>query len=241
MDLKSSRNLLIQRMSNEDRERLGPHFVEQPLEFKQVLFQQDQTVEYVDFPETGVGSMVTDLVDGDTIETGTVGNEGLIGLSAVLGVERAPSRVFVQVPGRSLRLPAGVIAAEAEKGTAWFRLLLRYANFLTAMTAQHAACNRMHPVEARASRWMLMTHDRVESDEFPLTQEFLAQMLGVARPTVNIVGATLQKAGFIDYKRGRIRVVDRLGLESASCECYGRIKEELGKMLEVPQVRAAGR
>jgi hypothetical protein len=124
-----------------------------------------------------------------------------------------------------------VIAEESERGTPWFRLLLRYAHFVNAMTAQHAACNRLHAVDARMSRWLLMTHDRVEADDFPLTQEFLGMMLGVARPTVNIAGATLQKAGFIKYTRGRITVLDRAGLESASCECYFRIREELDHVL----------
>ena len=241
IDLKSSRNLLIQRMSDLDRERLGSHFTAVRLDFKQTLLEQDAPIEFVYFIESGVMSMVTDLLDGNTIETGTVGNEGLVGLSAVLGVLRPPGRVFTQIAGSALRIPAEVIIEEAEEGTAWFRLLLRYANFVTAMTAQTAACNRMHAVEARASRWLLMTHDRVEGDDFALTQEFLSVMLGVARPTVNIVGATLQKAGFIQYTRGRITVLDRAGLESASCECYGRIRDELDRMLNPPQLRSVPR
>jgi CRP-like cAMP-binding protein len=171
--------------------------------------------------------VVTDLDRGETIETGTIGNEGVAGLPALLGVRHSSSRVFCQIPGRALRLPADVIAAERDKATPWFQLLLRYANFANVMAAQSAACNRMHSVDARMSRWLLMTHDRVESNDFPLTQEFLAQMLGVARPTVNIAGATLQKAGFIKYSRGRVTVLDRKGLESASCECYARIRQEL--------------
>lgn len=231
MNLKDSRNLLIRGMSNADRLRLGPHFTQEQLAFKQNLLEQDKPVKYVYFVEAGVMSMVTDLADGEIIETGTVGHEGLVGLPAVLGVLRAPGRVFCQIPGRALRVPAEVIAAEARAGTAWFRLLLRYANFVAAVTAQQAACNRMHAVDARMSRWLLMTHDSVEGDEFPLTQEFLGYMLGVARPTVNIAGATLQKAGFISYKRGRITVLDRAGLESAACECYARIRVELEKTL----------
>jgi CRP-like cAMP-binding protein len=231
MDLKQSRNLLIQRMSDADRQRLGSYFVEQRVDFKQTLLEQDRPIEYVYFIEAGVMSMVTDLLDGEAVETGTVGNEGLVGLPAVLGVALAPGRIFAQIAGRSLRVPASVIAAESAAGTSWFQLLLRYANFVTAMMAQSAACNRMHPVNARASRWLLMTHDRVEGDEFPLTQEFLAQMLGVARPTVNMVGATLQKAGLITYSRGRITVLHRAGLERAACECYVRIRTELAKAL----------
>lgn len=232
MDLTQSRNLLVQRLTDADRRRIGHHFVAERFEFRRILVEQDQPVRYVYFVEAGVMSMLTDLADGETIETGTVSHEGLVGVSAVLGVVRAPGRVFCQIPGRGLRLPVEVVRAESDHGTAWFRLLLRYVNFLTAMTAQHAACNRLHSVDARMSRWLLMTHDAVEDDEFPLTQEFLGQMLGVARPTVNIAGATLQRAGFIRYTRGRIGVLDRAGLESASCECYRRIRVELQKMLE---------
>lgn len=241
IDLKHSRNLLIQRMTDEDRKRLGSHFTEVRLDFKQTLLEQDRPIESVYFVESGVMSMVTDLADGQTIETGTVGNEGLVGLPVLLGVLHPPGRVFCQIAGRGLRLPAEMIAAEAAQGTAWFRLLLRYVNFVTAMTAQTAACNRLHPVEARASRWLLMTHDRVDGDSFALTQEFLSVMLGVARPTVNIVGATLQKAGFIRYTRGSITVLDRTGLESAACECYGRIREELARMLNASDVEVERR
>ena len=241
MDLKNSRNLLIQQMSDDDRTRLAPHFIQQALEFKQTLLEQDKPVTQVYFVEAGVMSMLTDLTEGETVETGTVGYEGLVGLPAVLGVLNAPGRVLVQIPGRGLRVSAEVIAAEAQEGTAWFRVLLRYANFVTAMTAQAAACNRMHSVDARMSRWLLMTHDSVEGDEFPLTQEFLGQMLGVARPTVNIAAATLQKAGFIKYTRGRIAVLDRAGLESASCECYARVVQERHKMLHPTPLPSARR
>jgi CRP-like cAMP-binding protein len=144
----------------------------------------------------------------------------------VLGVRHSSNRVICQVPGRALRIPAAAIEAERVRGGPWFSVLLRYVHFVNAMTAQTAACNRMHAVDARMSRWLLMTHDRVDADDFPMTQDFLAQMLGVARPTVNIAGATLQKAGFIKYARGRVTILDRQGLESASCECYARIQQE---------------
>jgi CRP-like cAMP-binding protein len=214
-------------MSSDDRDRLGREFREERMDFKQTLAEQGKPVKHVYFVESGVMSMLTTLSDGEVIETGTVGNEGLVGLAAVLGVQHSASRVLCQIPGSAFRVPAEVIAAESERGTAWFRLLLRYVNFVVAMTAQGAACNRMHAVDARMSRWLLMTHDRVDGDEFPLTQEFLSQMIGAARPTVNIAGATLQKAGFIRYTRGRISVLDRQGLESAACECYFRIRDEL--------------
>lgn len=232
LNLGQSRNRLLGRMSSEDRERLDPHFEAVPLAFKQTLFEQRKVVTHVYFPETGVASLVTDLDDGETVETGTVGNEGFVGVSAVLGVARSSMRAICQIPGHAWRLPERIMARERDLGTAWFQRLLRFVNFVSAMAAQSAACNRMHTVDARMSRWLLMTHDRVEDDSFPLTQQFLAQMLGVARPTVNIAGATLQRAGFITYSRGRITILDRDGLESASCECYGRIREELEETLD---------
>jgi CRP-like cAMP-binding protein len=238
MDLKKSRNLLIQRMTDEDRARLTPYFTEERLDFKRTLLEQDEPVKQVYFVESGVMSMVTELSGGEIVETGTVGFEGFVGLPAALGVLRAPGRVLVQIAGNGLCVSAEIIAAEAEGGTPWFRVLLRYAHFVSAVAAQYAACNRMHAVDARMSRWLLMTHDSVGGDSFPLTQEFLGQMLGVARPTVNIAGATLQKAGFIHYTRGRITVLDRTGLESASCECYARVVAERHKMLNPEPVTA---
>jgi CRP-like cAMP-binding protein len=227
VDRRDSKNLLLRQLSDEERLRVMPHVTEEVLAFKQPLLDQGAMVERVYFPENGVASMVVDLAEDETVETGTVGNEGLIGLPAVLAAGRSPARVFMQIPGRARVVPVAVIDRERELNSPWFRLLLRYANFVTAMIGQTAACNRLHTVDARMCRWLLMTHDRVATDNFPLTQDFLAQMLGVARPTVNIAGATLQRAGFIKYTRGRITILDRPGLESASCECYWRIRQEL--------------
>jgi CRP-like cAMP-binding protein len=225
--LNGSRNLLVRRLGVDDARRLAPHFEEQSLQFKQPIFEQGEILNYVYFPETGVVSLLTELADGELIETGTVGNEGFAGMAAVLGTQRSSGRALCQIPGHALRLPSEVVAGERDRSSMWFRLLLRYVHFTHVMAAQSAACNRLHTVDARMSRWLLMTHDRVDGNDFPLTQELLAQMLGVARPTVNVAGATLQKAGFIKYRRGRITIVDRPGLESASCECYERIRQEL--------------
>ena len=231
MDLRDSKNLLLRRLSQSDRARLGRHFTEEPLAFKQPVYEQGKPVDRVYFVESGVISIVTDLDDGETVEAGTIGNEGFAGLAAVLGTGHSPNRLFCQIPGRARVVAASVIESERKQNTSWFESLLRYVSFVTAMVSQNAACNRMHTVDARMARWLLMTHDRVGADDFPLTQEFLAMMLGVARPTVNIAGATLQRAGFIRYSRGRITVIDRKGLESAACECYKRIRDELESTL----------
>lgn len=232
--LSSTTNRLLQQLSPEERARLEPHCEAHQLSFKQTVIERHRPVERVHFVETGVVSLVTELTDGAPIETGIIGNEGVVGLSAILGVSRSPMQGMCQIAGRSVSLPAQVLDLERKQCSAFFGVLLRYASFVTAMLAQLAACNRSHHVDARMSRWLLMTRDRVDGDEFPLTQEFLGQMLGVARPTINVVGATLQHAGFIRYSRGRISVVDRVGLESACCECYGRIRQEYELALGIP-------
>jgi CRP-like cAMP-binding protein len=241
VDLQKSRNLLVAQMSDADRGRMEPHFTEEPLAFKQPLFDQGKPVDAVYFPQAGVVSLVTDLGDGDLVETGTVGYEGLVGLAAVFGADRSPNTAFCQIPGSALVVPRQIIDEERERSSDWFGLLLRFANFVTAMIGQTAACNRLHNVDARMCRWLLMTHDRVQADDFPLTREFLAQMLGVAGPTVNIAGATLQRAGFIKYSRGRITILDRAGLESATCECYRRIRGELAALNLKPAQRRTQR
>src|SRR5690349_5921586 len=156
-------------------DRLAGDFVEEAFVFKQPLVEQGKPVDSVYFVESGVVSVVTDLEEGTTIETGTIGNEGLVGVTAVLGGARSPVRAVVQIPGSCWRVPARTIAAERDRSSQWFHVLLRYVDFVTGMVAQTAACNRIHTVDARMSRWLLMTHDRVDDDEFPLTQEFLGR------------------------------------------------------------------
>jgi len=141
-------------------------------------------------------------------------------------MDKAPGRAFCQSPGHAFRLQRGVILSERQRGGRLADLLFRFTHVMMATLAQTAACNRAHSLEERMSRWLLMTHDRVDSDEFPLTQEFLAQMLGVRRPGVNLAAATLQKAGLIEYARGRIKILNRAGLEESACECYASVRRE---------------
>lgn len=227
----NTRNLILMRLDQDEYARLRPELHYVTLSFKQAVHEQGKAIEYAWFPESGVISLVKQLDDGNAIETGTVGNEGMVGLSAVFGVNRASSRAFCQVPGRALRLSAEVVLAERRRGGQFAELLLRYANATMAMLAQGLACNRAHSLEERMCRWLLMTHDRVDADSFPLTQEFLAQMLGVRRPTVNLAGTSLQRAGLIRYSRGRITIVDRKGLEETSCECYAHMRDEITRSL----------
>jgi len=156
-----------------------------------------------------------------------------------------PGDAFVQVPGAAARVPLAHVRAVAVAGSALFDVLYRYVQALIGQIAQNAACNRAHPIEQRCARWLLMTHDRAADDEFPLTQEFIAQMLGVRRAGVSAAASILQRAGFIKYSRGRITVLDREGLESAACECYGVIRDDFDALLppggtaEMPRDRAS--
>ena len=202
------------------------------LELKDPLLDSGKRIGTVYFPETAVVSLLTSMDDGSMIEIATIGNEGLVGVPVFLGAESMGARDFyqVQVPGRAQAMD--IEAFVETTGRDPFRgLIQRYAQALFSQVTQQVACNGLHSVEERCSRWLLLTHDRVRSDEFPLTQEFLAQMLGVRRASVSVAAGILQKAGFIRYSRGRVTVLDRGGLEHASCECYGIIRAEFDRLL----------
>jgi len=176
------------------------------------------------FPVSGMISLVVKMTDADDVEATTIGNEGLIGIAVILGVASTTMEALCQIPGRALRVSTRVVLEEIQRTASVNRLLLRYAEAMMVQLAQHAACNRTHSIEQRCARWLLMTRDRVTSDEFPLTQQFLAQMLGVRRATVTMIAGALQKAGLIGYSRGRIRIVNGRGLEGVACECYDVVR-----------------
>jgi CRP-like cAMP-binding protein len=163
----------------------------------------------------------------------------MTGIATFLDTGWLPYRAFVQVPGRALRLDASVLADELLRGDGMSAVLKRHTQALLTQVAQSVACNRMHTVEERCARWLLMTHDRVDrAEQFPMTQEFLATMLGVRRATVTVAAGVLQRAGFIRYSRGKISVEDREGLEAASCECYAAVRHELDRLLPVAPLHA---
>jgi CRP-like cAMP-binding protein len=224
-------NRILRRLTPADFASLQSDLEIVSLSFKEVLYEQGQPIEHMHFVESGVVSIVTDLDDGGTVETGTIGREGVVGIPAFLGTSSSVSRAFCQIPGHAGRVPIARMLAERNRNTRLAELVLRSANAMMMMLAQTAACNRAHPVEERMCRWLLMTHDRVDGDEFPLTQEFLAQMLGVRRPSVNTAGLALQNAGLIRYSRGKIAILNRQGLESSSCECYAVIAREFERAL----------
>src|ERR1700686_414655 len=199
------------------------------LDARMVLFEPGDTVDAVYFPTDGVISLVTPLHDGAIVEVATVGNEGIVGIPLVpLG--GLAVRAITQVAGYGLRLEAAAFVGWTERSHAFRTLVDRYTQALFGQIAQAAACNRLHSSEERLSRWLLMSQDRVGSNNFMITQEFLGQMLGARRSTVSVSAGILQRAGLIRYKRGHVTIVDREGLEAVSCECYAVIKGELDRV-----------
>ncbi len=224
-------NRLLGLLPTKDFERLLPHLQRITLEYRQSLYRASKPIEFVYFIESGVGSLVNTMANGDAAEVGTIGNEGIVGLPLLLGDTRAPTSVYVQVPGIGFRLKATSFSKELAQSASMRAVMLRYAHALFNQVAQSAACNHFHSLEQRCCRWLLMTRDRMQSDEFLLTQEFLAMMLGVQRTGVNVAAGALQRAGLIRYKRGHVTIIDRRAHIQRSCECYGVSKREFDRFL----------
>jgi CRP-like cAMP-binding protein len=227
------RNRLLAALPPDDFASLAPALRLVFLDLKQVLHEPERTIEAAYFPEAGMVSMLAPLDDGQLMEVGLVGSEGVVGLPVALGADSASTEALVQAPGAAWRVTAAELGRACGRGAALTRVLLRYAQAFHAQVAQTAACNGRHPVEERFARWLLMAHDRAGSDEFPMTQEFIAMMLGVRRAGVSVAAGVLQKAGVIDYAYGRITVLDRPGLEAASCECHGTVRRHYERLLGV--------
>jgi CRP-like cAMP-binding protein len=222
--LRDVGNQLLDRLPADEFEHLEPILQRVSMSTRQVVHQFDTEVTHIHFPTTAMLSLLTVLEEDDPVEAATVGREGFVGLAASLGIEESPHRVICQLVGDSLRLPVRPFLEALRRGPGLTRLVQRYTAFALRSTGQGIACNAMHNVEARASRWLLMTHDQAGRDEFPITQEFLAFMLGVRRQTVTVVAGALQNAGLIDYRRGAIIIRDRARLEESACECYATIR-----------------
>jgi CRP-like cAMP-binding protein len=212
-------NLLLDALSASDLAALMRQLEPLPMPVGMVIYEPNAPIDYVYFPTDGVVSMVN-VMERGTVEVGTVGREGMVGLPILLHADSMPTRTFVQVPGAGMRMPALALRAAMRGSRRLERLLYRYAQALFDQVAVTAACNRLHTTEERCARWILMTHDRVQSDTVLLKQEFLAAMLGVRRPAVTLAAGALQRAGLIKYSRGKIVVLDRDGLEDVSCQCY---------------------
>jgi CRP-like cAMP-binding protein len=227
-------NSLLAALPADDYARLAPTFTITPLELKRVLHKPGEPIDRVYFPGGGFVSVVTVLKDGSMVEVATIGREGVIGMSAAVSRDPSPAATMVQAEvGMCYTMPAAAFRREMDRHGAFYDLLTRYGQAFLGFVMQSTACNAVHSVERRLSRWLLLAHDRVGTDEFPLTQEFAAMMLGTSRPTVTVIAGALQRAGFIKYHRGLITIVDRPRLELASCECYRTVTDLLRSVIAV--------
>jgi CRP-like cAMP-binding protein len=234
------RNRLLSLLPAEDYERLRRHLHPVEFKYKLSLYQANEPIEFVQFIETGVASLVNTMKNGNAAEVGTIGNEGMVGLPVIFGDRQAPTSVYMQVAGRGLQMKAKIFWQEMQRSTSLRTVMLHYAHAVFNLVAQSAACNTFHVLERRCCRWLLMTHDRMQSNEFQLTQEFLAMMLGVQRPGVTLAAGELQRSGLIRYTRGNVTILDHAGLMKRSCECYAVSKREFDRLLGAPAKRLAG-
>jgi len=226
------KNGLLAALPADDFHRISPLLHTVPIHRKQVLFKKGEPFDAVYFLNGGVASITTALSDGTSVEAATIGNEGMLGVEAFLGANPvAPGDAMIQVPDTSAeRMSVADLRREVAEQGALHDLLGRYTQVLIAQMMQSTACNALHQVQQRCARWLLMTHDRMQERDFNLSHEFLAVMLGVQRPTVSVVAATLQQAGLIRYVHGHVTVEDRKGLERASCECYPIIRAHFDRL-----------
>ena len=225
-------NRLLALLSPETRRRMLPAFQLLTLEMSHLLYEPNEVITHIYFPLTAVTSVLSEMEDGTTVEVATVGREGMVGLSVFLGGETTFLRTIAQVPGMALSMEReDFLGLVKDTSSDLQPVLLRYTQALFTQLAQQSACNRSHNMEERCARWILMTQDRVGKDEFPLTQEFLAYMLGSRRASVTLAAGILARAGLIRYTRGIIRVLDRARLEEATCECYGIIQREYERLI----------
>jgi CRP-like cAMP-binding protein len=225
------KNRLLALLPAEEHEDVLPLLEKVSLQRRALLFGADEPLTHVFFPLTAIGSLVITMDDGDTVEVGTVGNEGLAGVPLVLGADRSPAEAFAQVAGDALRMRADAFRERMERNGLFANVMRRFSQAFFAQVSQSTGCNRFHPIDQRLCRWILMTHDRVGNGHLPLTQEFIAIMLGARRASVAVAAGMLQKAGMIRYHRGIVDVVDRAALEEASCECYARVRAEYERLL----------
>lgn len=233
LHLRSSRaevNRILSSLSGPAFDRLMNDFELVPLLFKEEIHRPSATMTYVYFPLSGVLSMLTTLEDGTSVELATVGNEGMVDISVFLGLEASESQITAQIPGEALRMKSATFRHYLEAEPELRVAIGAYVLELFTMVAQNNACNRAHTVTERLARWLLMCHDRVDTDEFPITQEFMSEMLGVRRPTISTAASSLHGDGAIDYKRGTMMILDRGRLEAATCECYRLIRARFDRL-----------
>lgn len=224
-------NQILFRLQQEDYGRLHVRLEPVHLPRGRVIYEVGDAVRHAYFLTGGMVSLLATTVEGDTVQVAMVGNEGAVGLPALLGINAMPYRVVVQLPASALRISAAALGTEFNRGGRLHDSLLRYLHTLITQITQSALCNRYHTIEERLCRWLLISRDHAHSDLLALTQESLAHMLGVQRTGVTGAAVALQRTGFISYRRGNIKLLDRPGLKTKSCECYGVITEEIEQYL----------
>jgi len=231
---KRPENHLLAALSSAECERLRPHLETVDMPLGEVVYESGRLLDYVYFPVTSIVSLLYVLQNGASAEIAVVGNDGVVGISIFMGGESTPSRAVVQSAGSALRLPAAIMKDEFTRGGSMQHLMLRYTQALITQMAQTAVCNRHHSVDQQLCRWLLLSIDRLASSELTMTQELIANMLGVRREGVTEAAGKLQNAGVISYRRGHIKVLDRLRLEAMSCECYEVVRRETSRLLPEP-------
>jgi CRP-like cAMP-binding protein len=228
-------NRLLRSLSADECARLRPSIKVVTLPLGQVLYECGERTDYVYFPMTCVVSLLYTMRDGSTAEMALTGNDGVVGIASFLGGGNIPHRAVALIGGDALKMPARVLQEEFTRAGPLQHILLLYTQALITQISQTAVCNRLHPLEQRLCRWLLLCHDRLNGSEIPMTQEFIANMLGGRRESVTVAAGRLQDAGLIHYSRGHIRVLDREGLETMVCECYKVVDDELNRLIGAPQ------
>jgi CRP-like cAMP-binding protein len=235
MLLHQSENLILAAVTPDEFGKLNGLMEPYPLRMRENLQEPGEEPEWVYFPTRGIVSVLTVLENGMMIEFATVGREGTTGVPLVVGLDHSNITLVSQMPGSSMRMRAKDFMAQLQSSPSFANAIRCYSGVMFALLAQSAACNRAHHVDERCARWLLMTHDQAGGNEFPVTQEFLAQMLGVSRPGVAASAAALQKAGLVSYHRGEMTIIDRPALERAACECYQVIVQQFDRLRALRQ------
>ena len=220
-----TKNYILNVLPDQDYARLLPDTEQVELASGAVIYRADQPITHVYFPHTAMISIVTNTSDGQSIEAGIIGWEGMAGVEVLMQVDSTSNDSMVQIPNGAIRINTKAIREEFDRGGALQTITLRYIHALMLQISQTALCNRLHSLEQRLSRWLLMCRDRTGTDEIRLTQEFLSIMLGVNRPSVTLAAITMQSGGYIKYSRGKIKILDVKGLEKFACECYRAVKK----------------
>jgi CRP-like cAMP-binding protein len=226
-----NQNHLLAALPAAEFRRLAPHLELVPMLLGETLYEPDGQLQHAYFPTTAIVSLLYVLESGSSAEIAGVGNEGILGISLFMGGDTTPSSAVVQTAGHGYRLQGRLLKEEFNRAGPTQRLLLRYTQALLTQMCQTAACNRHHSIEQQLCRWLLLTLDRLPSNELVITQELVASALGVRREGITEAAGKLQRAGFIRYRRGHIAVLERSGLETGACECYAVVKKELGRLL----------